>query len=564
MNPSSAALVSPTSPSEPAERAAPPPVYALWASSWRWTILLVLAVAAARLAYLALWCPYTLAEDEAHYWEWSRHPGWSYYSKGPGVAWVIWLSTRLLGSTEWTVRLPVVVFSAVGALAVAGLARDVSGDKRVGYFAAACFILVPVYQVSGLLMTIDTPYVACWALACWAAWRAFERGSRWAWIGLGAALGAGFLFKYTILLLLPGLILYVFLRPKRVAAERPHAIWIFAGVLVAASALLTVVIWNAQNGWPTVHHLLGHLGIRGGDRPVSQGSGGWHYDPMWTVAFMGIQVGILAWVLVLGVLGPRRVGWALHDPRRAGRLFLYWCALPVIVFYLAVTLVAEAEGNWAMGGYATVMALAGWAAVDGMDYYRLRVARWRARPERPRRKEGFFRRMPENPRQFSWHFAVGTGLIVAAGSLNMNWLASLPGIGPYVPVGRLTGADVSADDVQRRMQELAAGTGLEPFCIAQQYGLASQMAFYLPGHPTVYCSSSLMAGRRTQYDYWPQTDLRNPDTAATLRGRPAVLLGGTEEQWRQAFDRVESIGRLEGDHKKDRTAFLGFGYRGWP
>ena len=53
------------------------------------SMLLVVLVAAARLVYLKWLCPYNLVEDEAFYWEWSRRLEWSYYSKGPGVAWSI-------------------------------------------------------------------------------------------------------------------------------------------------------------------------------------------------------------------------------------------------------------------------------------------------------------------------------------------------------------------------------------------------------------------------------------------------------------------------------------------
>src|SRR5260370_20672617 len=91
-------------------------------------------------------------------------------------------------------------------VAVAGLARAATGDKRAGFYAAALTLLALAFQFGGMLMTIDVPYAACWALAAWAGWCALRRGSRWAWIGLGAALGIGLLFKYTILLLVPGIL----------------------------------------------------------------------------------------------------------------------------------------------------------------------------------------------------------------------------------------------------------------------------------------------------------------------------------------------------------------------
>lgn len=42
--------------------------------TWRTTLIFAAAVLALRVAYLVWWCPYELAADEAHYWEWSRRP----------------------------------------------------------------------------------------------------------------------------------------------------------------------------------------------------------------------------------------------------------------------------------------------------------------------------------------------------------------------------------------------------------------------------------------------------------------------------------------------------------
>ena len=73
--------------------------------------LLVGAVLAARLLCIAL-VPLDLVPDEAYYWTWSRVPDWCYYSKPPMVAWLIWASTHLLGTTAFSVRLPAALLNA--------------------------------------------------------------------------------------------------------------------------------------------------------------------------------------------------------------------------------------------------------------------------------------------------------------------------------------------------------------------------------------------------------------------------------------------------------------------
>src|SRR5579863_88185 len=93
-------------------------------SSLRWALVAALLVAASaglRIAYMAHRCPLDLAPDEAHYWDWSRHLDWSYYSKGPLVAWLIRASCalfgpaslRLTGSLMPAVRLPAVLCSSL-------------------------------------------------------------------------------------------------------------------------------------------------------------------------------------------------------------------------------------------------------------------------------------------------------------------------------------------------------------------------------------------------------------------------------------------------------------------
>src|SRR2546430_6030183 len=75
--------------------------------------LLILGTTVAHLLYLGINCPIDLAPDEAHYWDWSRHLDWSYYSKGPLVAWMIRASCTVFGDVMPAVRLPAVLCGAL-------------------------------------------------------------------------------------------------------------------------------------------------------------------------------------------------------------------------------------------------------------------------------------------------------------------------------------------------------------------------------------------------------------------------------------------------------------------
>src|ERR1700739_722054 len=64
----------------------------------------VAAITGLRLLWLALQ-PADLFPDEAQYWIWSQQLALGYYSKPPLVAWLIALTTGVLGDSEFAVRL---------------------------------------------------------------------------------------------------------------------------------------------------------------------------------------------------------------------------------------------------------------------------------------------------------------------------------------------------------------------------------------------------------------------------------------------------------------------------
>jgi undecaprenyl-diphosphatase len=429
--------------------AAPAPLalpFAQWSASWRAVLVLIVLVTGARLVYLAWFCPYSLVEDETSYWEWSRHLDLSYYTKGPGIAWTIAATTRLLGNTMFAVRLVAVVSSAVAAFCIAGLAREATGDKRAAFWSAACFFLVPAFQFTALLSTIDGPFVACWAAAAWAGWRALGAttvptvapnssgapGSShaMAWITLGIALGLGTLYKYTMLLAIPGLILFALLPhgQSKVEDRKPKAA-IAVSILLFLLLLSPIILWNADEHWPTLGHLLGHLGLRGGDKPVTQGVGGWHYDYRWTLSFIGAQ--LAAGPMLLLVWIKARETWKSRgaDPGAwRAAVYMLSIAAPILVFYLVVSFIATTQWNWTVTAYVSLSVLAGWAVLNF-------------------RAGNFPGRTPFVVH--AWRATLIVGLVVGLGAIRLDLFAKLPVVGKYVPVWRFTGADLMARHVER-------------------------------------------------------------------------------------------------------------------
>ena len=66
----------------------------------RWAIGVILAVMTLQILFLLVGCDWDFCGDEAEYWSWSRRLDWSYWSRGPLIAWLIRLGHRGLRRPE--------------------------------------------------------------------------------------------------------------------------------------------------------------------------------------------------------------------------------------------------------------------------------------------------------------------------------------------------------------------------------------------------------------------------------------------------------------------------------
>ncbi len=467
-----------------------------------------------------------LVGDEAHYWEWARHLDLSYYSKGPGVAWLIAGTTALFGDTEFGVRIGAVMSSAVTMLALGWLGRRIGGG-RVGLYAVLGWMAMAVFHGTAMLMTIDGPFVMWWVIGLCAAWCGVERmgagkSAGGAMVALGAAIGIGFLFKYTILFLPLSLIVFAVVRRKRLVWTGGTVIGALVGVVVFAVCISPVLIWNQQNGWPTVKHLLGHLGMAGGDLSHKDAGGGWSYRPVWALEFIGSQIGLVGpMVVLMGIAGVR----GLRRGADTTASLLAWSGAVIVVVYFLVSFLTDVEGNWAIAGYAGLSLQVARGMPGAIDAWREKVSRWRADGATDR--AGILRRKPETWAQLGWHWSLGYGVVGWLGMLMIGGVARTPVIGQFVPMHRLSGSAALAGEVSGLVAGMGGGAVL-----AERYDTASLLAFYMEGHPVVGCASALLGDRRTAYDYFDGTRLGG---MLDESGGKAVLVGGGERKWRRSL-----------------------------
>ena len=561
------------------------------------------------LYFLYANCPPNLSEDEAHYWEWSRHLDYGYYSKPPGIAWVLavargigsWLGVSQTGAALMPVlRTPAVLFGLLSGLLSIGLARRMFRDDGAGLAVIVLSAAVPMFGVGALLITIDSPMYFCWALTVYCLWRHVETrgsGGQWSvvsgqwWIyAAGGACAAGMMFKPVLIAIPACVAVGCWMSP---VIRRAFRTWHAAGAagIVLLSQVPTVV-WNARHGWVTFKH----IGTQGG---FAGGGGGQWYDFASRLGFyVGMQAGLMGGflfvVMVLAVVAAmkretrnakreRRGQWSVVSGQWPTRdAFLLAFALPLWGFYLVMNLWANTEPNWPAASY-----FAGMVLLSGHV-----VRMWNEVPYGAARR---------------WVvFIVLWGVVLSQVGLNM-WrmypvmaekLRPVAGTAEYYHSAwypkkwdlsfRLTGFEERAAVVQQvRARMQAARNGRDPLIFTGRYDTSSSLAFYLPGQPFVYSVMSYTGGRRSQYDVWPDLNERradgtlvhadadglyvtsfDPSNFAASLDEGEDIFAGTKDFLEASFDRVEGpeLGPVlhNGVVMRNLAIFRCYGFRGLP
>ncbi len=501
--------------------------------NWQAALLLIGVALVVRLVYLVWFCPYQLLGDEAYYWEQARHFDLCYNEKGPVLAWMIAACCKVFGDTEWAVRLPVALSSAIAAWGVGRLAISVArGDERVGFLAVACFMLIPAFQANAIICTQDGVLIALWVgltaigLRLFRHWHLGESTMR-EWVLLWIVLGIGVILKQSVLVFLPSLVLYAWIERRNLRWNRAVLMQPIFGAAIVTLISTPMIIWNARHGWPMLAHTLGHLGA-GGDQAGRINRG----NPIeWVSAVIGSIIGATGPAILLMVWASWRftVDRFGDTARLRDRLWLMCAAWPSVAFFVLLALRKPVVPSWPLPSMVPLVVLVA-------DFTMAQVISWRLfKP--------------------AWIVMVGYGLGACLLIAFPTVLGHLPVIGPHIDrslISRFTGHREEAAELQKALATITTPDAQPPVIVARHYMQAGLYCFYLPGHPTVLTAGKYLGKRSTTFDQWDDTSMENP----RLLGRTLLLDGEGDVKWEQA---------LQFDHREPIDSgkyFLAANYRG--
>ena len=459
-----------------------------------WGFIIVFTIV--RLIYSGF---FLLTPDEANHWQWGRHLAWGYHDQAPMTGWIIRFSTFIIGQTETGVRLPSVLAMAAISAYMLLIALKWIGPKAA-FNTAILANSILVFNVGGLLATPDSLQAVAWAGASYHVACAYEKGAWFQWLMGGVWFGFGMLSKYTMVIFLPGVLVFGLLSQNhrnRLTSVRP-----WTGVILGTLMFFPVIYWNAVNNWNSLRHV---AYIGGANEAFS-------IHLKYFLNYVASQSALLsplvfllvlgAWVLVL-LKGYRRLEWIY--------LYLALTSLPMVTGFALLSLHTRVYGNWPSAGYFTAAILV--AALFGGNSQKV------------------LKKTKPSIGQKIWPWAVGSSYAITAFIL-------IQAVWPIFPIPTKWDRTINEisgwRDLGKKAGEVlkAMPNPEKTFLFGLRYQTASELAFYTPGQPRTVSINRW--NRPNVYDYW----WKDKD----IIGWDAVGVTGAPDSHKtilnQVFDRV--------------------------
>ena len=516
----------------------------LWTRRFLW---LLAGVFVFRLVYVLTVVDFQIGGDEAYYWDWGRRPDWCYYSKPPLIGWLMALLRVTFGYQWWSVRLAALLLGTCSMAMMFALGRR-AYDARTGFFAALMLLCTPASALGNFIFTIDSPLVLCWTAALFLFWRAVEEpDKKLSWVLLAFTIGVGSWAK--LMMLVFPLVMVIFAcvsKQSRGLLKRP-AFWL---CIVGGLAMLTPQVWwQMQHDWVTLHHEKEHLELDQEsiqrDKENSEHKGFSLIE--WVVQVLRFPVlqSLTYSPLTFGVMMVA-LWWCWKNWRTAGdrERFLLVFSAPALLVFQAMAFRQYINENWPAVFFLSAFALGASTALT-----QPRLETWMHR---------------------GWKLGGGLLLVIYV-MIPLVPVMGLTGHRKLDPAAPMRGWHESAQQISEMLGKVPRPDKTFVLVLDHRHN-ASQMAFHLAQHPTVYrWNRETKLAPESQYEVWPDAADKVgwdcfvifPDSADDHYAKK-----GLHHLVRQAFQKTRKLGDagvvIGNGAQRTFQIFLAEGMKHWP
>lgn len=427
---------------------------------WGAVLLLHVLIALLRILY-AVKGGFDLDAEEAQYWLWSKYPDWSYYSKPPLIAFINGITTSLLGSVAWAVRLNAILLGSFLGLGVYHITRQVYGNRKLAFMVSAGLLILPSYHYVSLFFTTDVLAVLGWMFTTYYFWRSISENRLRYWLLAGVSMGIGLLGKYTLLYFIPFSLLYLIFLKRRLLLQKGYYLFLLTAIML----FLPVIIWNLNNGLLGALHVA-HLAGAGREFP------GWSKAFIYQSEFIGGQLLLNLPLLCLLFFWKKfRIGDLLKgDFERyiLATVSFVFLSFFVLAFYKRIRI------NWLLFSYFPMYIILLRAILRSGIIYKAKS-------------------------YLAVSFFLLLGLLFQPVFAGFSFPGSKIVPVKIDPFSKLMGWHQLGEFLEREIRPLTKGNDF--VILSDKYQIAAQMAFYTPGQPGTYCLP-YERRRMNQYDLW--------------------------------------------------------------
>jgi Dolichyl-phosphate-mannose-protein mannosyltransferase len=286
-----------------------------------------------------------LMPQDAYYDFYGEHLALSYYDHPPMIAYLLRLATTVFGKKVFALKLADTLITLLTVLSFYHLALRFLSVRKAQY-AVLLLLSTLMITILSLISTPDVPMVLCWTLSLLALHRALFDQKHVYWIWSGILTGLCFDSKYTAVLLIAGLVLFLILshRYRKLLISR----WFFLYLFFFALTILPVVVWNAQNGFASFK-------FQSAGRVES--AGGFQISFSDFAGVLGHQAAILMPILFFSLFYLLWKTAAKYGIRVFSipddKLFLLSFFIPTFSGFLLISFFYWVKINWMMPAYIT-------------------------------------------------------------------------------------------------------------------------------------------------------------------------------------------------------------------
>lgn len=455
---------------------------------------LIAAITIFRLIYINF---VPLVPQEAYYWKYAKHLALSYFDHPPMAAYIIAFFTWIGGDNIFFIRVGSIILSTGLLILLYSITQRLFQSQKCAILTVLAINCTVIFSIGSVIITPDVPFLFFWALIVYSLSRLQESG-HWKWWSLaGAALGLGLLSKYTAVLIIPGIFVYLLLSPSQ--RKWLLTIHLYSALLLAFFIFSPVIIWNYQHDWASF---------------LFQSSN--RFSQMTRLRFdyffqlIGSQLGMLTpYILILVLVGWIQIGRLSYKERNEKYSLLFWIALPVYLVFTLSSFRSLVKMNWLVPAYIT-------SIIASIVWINSAQTKWSER--------------------FKKWFKPGLilGMIIV---LIMHLLP----IFPLIP-SRKGDTWTGWQELSEKVLEIKEEMGEDTFIFGHEYKIPSEITFYTPDHESTH-SGEVIGEKGLQYTYWTDFD--------ELIGKNAIFVTSNAQRYRnidnirQYFDSVEEQAPLQ-------------------